>query len=302
VIKTMNGGEVINNGIELQLTGTPIKTKDINWDVTLNFTKNVGRVDKISEDLPEFYDSDTWLQNGVRASVYPGSSTGALGGWVNDRNLKGDLLISPSTGQPILKNATDFYDIGDRTPDYLIGFINKFTYKSLALSFLIDLRKGGDVYNATDYTLYIQGLSTKTLDRETPRVVKGVLKDGLENTNNPTINNISISPFNSSSYYTSTTNGVAPDQFVEHNINALRLRDVTLSYNLSPNALKRLKGISDLGLFVTLTDVFLLTNYSGIDPDSNGTTPATGGLGGYGIDIGNMGRPLGFNVGLRVKF
>jgi len=164
------------------------------------------------------------------------------------------------------------------------------------------LRKGGDVYNATEYTLYTQGLSTKTLDRETSRVIKGVLKDGLENTANPTINTISISPFNSSSYYTSTTNGVAPDQFVEHNINAFRLRDITLSYYLSKNTLTRLKGIQDLGFFITMTDVFLKTNYSGIDPDSNGTTPATGGLGGYGIDIGNMGRPLGFNVGLRVKF
>ncbi|NCI50443.1 SusC/RagA family TonB-linked outer membrane protein [Sediminibacterium roseum] len=302
VIKTMNGGEVINKGLEIQLTGTPIKTKDFNWDVIVNYTQNRGTVDKISEDLPEFYDSDTWLQNGVRASVYPGSSTGAMGGWVNERNNKGDLLISLTTGQPILKNSTDFYDIGDRTPDFLMGFVNKFTYRNFSLSFLIDLRKGGDVYNATDYTLYTTGLSMKTLDREVPRVVKGVLKDGLENTANPTINYISIIPYNSSSYYTSTTNGVAPEQFVEHNINALRLRDVTLSYNLSRDALKRIKWIQDLGVFVTVTDAFLLSNYSGIDPDSNGTTPATGGLGGYGIDIGNMGRPLGFNVGMRVKF
>jgi hypothetical protein len=79
------------------------------------------------------------------------------------------------------------------------------------------------------------------------------------------------------------------------------LRDITLQYNFSPEALSRIKFIRDLGVFVTATDVFLITNYSGIDPDTNATTPTTGGLGGYGIDFGNMGRPIGVNFGLRVK-
>jgi hypothetical protein len=123
----------------------------------------------------------------------------------------------------------------------------------------------------------------------------------LEETDNPTVNNIAVTPYYSSAYYSSTTNGVAPEQFVEKDVNALRMRDITLSYYVPQKALTRVKFIKDLSVFVTATDVFLITNYSGIDPDSNGTTPATGGLGGYGIDIGNMGRPLGVNFGLRVK-
>src|SRR5205085_4413775 len=156
--------------------------------------------------------------------------------------------------------------------------------------FLFDLRRGGDVYNATEYTLYTTGLSLKTLDRETPRVITGVLQDGLENTANPTKNNITVNPYFNSNFYTSTTNGVAPESFVEKDINAFRLRDVTLQYYFPQETLKRTKVIQDLGLFVTVTDVFLVTNYSGIYPDSNVTTPTTGGLGGYGIDIGNIGR------------
>jgi len=149
--------------------------------------------------------------------------------------------------------------------------------------------------------LYTTGLSVKTLDREVPRVINGVLNDGLQNTANPTINTISVTPYYNSSFYSSTTNGVAPEQFVEKDVNTLRLRDITLQYTFGKAVLSKVKFVKSLSLFLTATDVFLLTNYSGIDPDSNGNNPSLGGMGGYGIDLGNMGRPLGFNMGLRLN-
>lgn len=301
VLRLMNGGEVVNRGVELQLTGTPVRTKDFNWDVIVNFTKNRGTVKSIAEELPELYDSDTWLQNGVRSAVYPGASTGAMGGWKYDRNNKGDILINPTTGLPLLTNTLDFLLIGDRTPDFLLGLSNNISYKNFNLSFLFDLRVGGDVYNATEYTLYTTGLSVKTLDREMSRIVKGVLKDGLENTANPTVNNLIVTPYYNSSFYSSTSNGVAPEMFVEKDINALRLRDITLQYMFDAKQLSKTKMIKGLSAFITATDVLLITNYSGIDPDSNGNNPSLGGMGGYGIDLGNMGRPLGFNFGIRLK-
>lgn len=301
VLRLMNGGEVVNRGVELQLTGTPVRSKDFNWDVIVNFTRNRGTVKSIAEELPELYDSDAWLQNGVRSAVFPGSSTGAMGGWKFDRNKNGDILISATTGLPLLTNSNDFFLIGDRTPDFTLGLSNNITYKNFNLSFLFDLRVGGDVYNATEYTLYTTGLSVKTLDREVPRIVKGVVRDGLENTATPTVNTMVITPYYNSSYYSSTTNGVAPEMFVEKDINALRLRDISLQYNFDPKLLNHTKVIRGLSLFLTATDVFLITNYSGIDPDSNGNNPSLGGMGGYGIDLGNMGRPLGFNFGLRLK-
>ncbi len=300
-LKLMNGGEVENKGFEIQITGTPIENKNFIWDVVFNITHNKGTVISIAEELPEFYDSDTWLQNGIRSSVYPGASTGAFGGWVSARNDKGELLINPQNGLPLLKNDTDFYPIGDRTPKALFGLSNNLSYKNLALSFLIDFRYGGDVYNATQYTLYTTGLSTKTLDRETPRIYKGVLRDGLENTDNPTPNNIVVTPYYYSSFYTSTSNGVSPDMFVERDINAMRVRDITLSYVFPKRFFENSKIIKDLSLFTTATDVLLITNYSGIDPDSNGNTAGVAGLGGFGLDFGNMGRPIGVNFGMRLK-
>ncbi|MEJ5994098.1 SusC/RagA family TonB-linked outer membrane protein [Pedobacter sp. Du54] len=301
VIRIMNGGVVSNKGVELQLKGAPIRRPNFNWDMIFNFTHNKGIVKSIADDLPEYYDSDTWIANGARSSATIGSSTLALAGWVNAKNDKGQLLISPVSGMPILKSSSEFVNIADRAPKFTLGFVNSFRYKDLSLSFLFDYRHGGDVYNQTQYELYRRGLSIKTLDREQPRILNGVLQDGLENTDNPTKNNIMITPYLNSNYYTSTTGSLAPEQFVERNIKSLRLRDITVGYDLPQTVAAKTNFISSLGMYVTLTDVFLMTNYSGMDPDTNGNNPATGGSGGYGIDYGSMGRPLGVNIGLRIK-
>ncbi len=298
ILKYINGGRVENKGIEIQLKGTPVKAKNITWDVIVNFTRNIGIVTDMPADLPEFYVSDTWLANGVRGSNYKGVSTGALGGFTFARNNKGDILINQNSGLPLLASATDYLYMGDRTPDFMIGLNNNFTWKSFNLAFLFDIRKGGDVYNATAYQMYVLGLSPKTLDREQPRVIPGVLRDGLENSENPTRNNITILPYYNNGYYTS---GIATEQFVEKDINWVRLRDLTLQYSVPRRVLAGQRIISDISVFATGTDLLLITNYSGVDPDSNGNTPGVGGLGGYGIDFGNMGRPAGINFGIRLR-
>jgi ferric enterobactin receptor len=297
ILKMMNGGSVRNRGIEMQLTGTPVQSKDFAWNVTTNFTLNRGKVLSLSSDLPELYESDTWVVGNIRSGVIPGYSTTALTGTRFPRNINGDILISPTTGLPQLPNDV-FYVIADRTPKFNVGLVNNFRYKSWNLQFLWDLRYGGDVANGTEYASYVKGLSTKTLDRETPRVIAGVLADGLQNTANPTRNTIAVTPYNSSTYY--TTN-VEPEMFIERNIKTLRLRDVTLGYDFSPALIKRIGFVQSLGAFITVTDAVLFTNYSGGDPESNANTPGTGGIGGFGIDYGNTGKPIGMNIGIRIK-
>jgi hypothetical protein len=158
----------------------------------------------------------------------------------------------------------------------------------------MDIRKGGDVFNATEHWLTARGLSERTLDRWEPRVVKGVLRDGNENSANPTPNTIVVIPALNNSYYL----GMSEELFIEKDINWLRMRDVTLSYALPSN----LWGTRSASVFVTATELFLLTNYSGSDPIVNGNTAATGGSGGIGIDYGNFPMPIGLNFGVRVGF
>jgi hypothetical protein len=182
-----------------------------------------------------------------------------------------------------------------------MGFVNSFTFFSnWNLSFNLDIRRGGDIWNGTEYWLYTRGLSKRTLERETPRVIKGVLLDGLENTANPTPNTIVITPLFRSDFYSSGT--LAAD-FLEKDINWVRLRDITLNYRLGKKLLSRQKIFKNASVFCTATDVFMITNYNGADPSVNGNNAATrGGVGGIGMDFGNLATPRGVNFGINVQF
>lgn len=297
VLRLMNGGDVENKGIEVQLKTAVVRKEKFGYDITFNYTQNRGTVLSVAKELPELYDSDTWILSGTRTAVFPGASIGSISGTRFERNEKGDILINPVTGLPYTGDGK-YYPIADRIPKFTLGMVNQLRYKNMRLSFLWDFRYGGDVLNGTEYDAYTRGISTKTLNREEPRVVTGVLKDGLENSANPTPNNIAITPYFNSLYY--TTN-VTSEMFVERNIKALRLRDVTFNYEFPKQVARKLGKDATLSAFVTATDLVLITNYSGTDPESNSNTASLGGVGGYGIDYGNIGKPIGFNIGLRLK-
>jgi hypothetical protein len=91
---------------------------------------------------------------------------------------------------------------------------------------------------------------------------------------------------------------MSEELFIEKDINWLRLRDLTLRYELPG----RLLGARNASVYLTGTDLFLITNYSGLDPIVNGNTAAVGGSGAVGIDFGNFPMPRGFNFGVSVGF
>ena len=277
--------------MELTVRGTPIVRGGFSWDVLANFDKSRGKVLALPNALPESYVSDTWLFGNIRNGTAPGLSTRSLTGQFYLRNNQGKLLISPTTGLPL--RSTAFIDGGyDRQPDFTVGLTNTFRYKRASLSFLIDLRRGGDVFNATEQFLTARGLSMRTLDRNQPRVIEGVLRDGKENSATPTPNNIVITPSIHTDYYLA----ISEELFIEKDINWFRLRDVTVNYSL-PERLVR-----NASVFLTATDLVLITNYSGLDPIVNGNTAAVGGSGAAGIDYGNFPIPRGLNFGVRVGF
>lgn len=295
ILFNLNGGSTQNKGVEITLRGTPVKTKDFSWDILTNFEKAKGTVLALPNSLPESYVSDTWLYGNVRNGNSPGKSTRSITGWFYLRNNRGDVLIDPTTGLPLRESI--FVDRNyDRQPDFSIGITNTFTYKNFSLSFLVDIRKGGDILNGTEHYLTTRGLSMRTLDRNNPRVVTGVIRDGLENTANPTMNNIVVVPRYQTGYYS----GISEELFIEKDINWVRLRDVTLNYRLPASLIKKQKFVKSASLFVTGTDLFVITNYSGLDPIVNGNSAAVGGSGGAGIDYGNFPIPMGINFGVRI--
>ncbi|SMD04831.1 SusC/RagA family TonB-linked outer membrane protein [Pedobacter nyackensis] len=295
ILFNLNGGSTRNKGVEISLTGSPIRKKNFEWNIQANFEKATGIVTGLPNSLPESYVSDTWLFGNVRNGNSVGKSTRSLTGLFYLRNDNGQLLIDATTGLPY--RSTVFFDAGyDRQPDFSIGLTNRFSFNNFSLSFLLDIRKGGDILNATEQFLTSRGLSNRTLDRDVPRVIDGVLRDGLENTANPTRNNIVVVPRYQTTYYTE----ISEELFIEKDINWVRLRDVTLNYRIPSSILKKQNFIKNASVFVTGTDLFLITNYSGMDPVVNGNSAAVGGSGGVGIDYGNFPIPAGINFGVKI--
>ncbi|HEU5183183.1 MAG TPA: SusC/RagA family TonB-linked outer membrane protein [Gemmatimonadaceae bacterium] len=289
ILFNLNGAVTRNTGVEISLRATPITTSDFTWDVLTNFDRARGKVLKLPNELPESYIADTWLYGNIRNGTQPGLSTRSLTGFFYLRNDKGDLLIDPTSGLPL--RSSIFIDRGyDRQPDFMVGITNSLRYKRASLSFLIDIRRGGDVLNGTEHFLTARGLAPRTLDRNEPRVIEGVLRDGKENTDNPTRNNIVVVPAVNTNYYLA----ISEELFIEKDINWFRLRDVTVSYDLPERLMRR--G----SVFFTATDLLLITNYSGLDPIVSGNTAAVGGSGAAGIDWGNFPVPRGYNFGIRV--
>jgi TonB-linked SusC/RagA family outer membrane protein len=294
ILYTANIADLWNEGYEATLNLNLVKNKKMSWNTRINFNKMHNKVTRLP--LPEFYNSDSWLA-GYRASLYRGLPTTTIGGQDYLRNNKGQILIDPGTGYPL--TDPNYVRIGDRNPDFVIGLTNNFSFKTLRLGFTLDWKQGGDVLNGTEQFLVQQGLSLRTLDREQTRIIPGVLNDGLQNSATPSVNTIPITPYYQNDYYQGRTYAV---DYVEKDVNWLRLRDVTLNYTAGKVALQKLKVFSSFNLFVTGTDLFILTNYSGVDPSVNGNTPATGGVGGFAIDLNNTPTPIGINFGMRVSF
>ncbi len=298
ILFNVNGASTRARGLELTLRGTPVLTPTFSWDVEANWFSAGEIVTALPRGIPESYVSDTWLYGNVRNGTMVGLSTMSLTGFFYLRNNHGQLLIDPTTGLPVRSNVLPgqpFINAGyDRQPDFTIGLTNSFRYKRFTLDFLVDIRKGGDVFDATDHYLTTHGLSLQTLDRDQPRIIQGVLMDGKQNSDHPTPNNIVVIPSANPSYYTN----MSEELFIERDINWLRLRDVELSYELPDGVL----GSRHASAFVKGTDLLLMTNYTGLDPIVNGNTAAVGGSGGVGIDFGNFPMPRGVNVGIRMGF
>ena len=296
VLNTSNISDTRNTGVEVSLNTTPVRTKNFTWRMNFNFNKMDNLITRLPANIPEFYNSDTWLGN-FRAGLTRNGTITQLTGQDYLKNTAGQILIDPATGYPIAD--ANYTKIGDRNPDFQLGIANSFRYKNLSLSFLFDIKKGGDIMNANEIWMVTTGLSKRTLDREQPRIINGVLNDGLQNTANPTPNTIQIVPMFQSAYYTDRTYAV---DFVEHDVDWLRLRDLTLRYELTSGMLKRFRIFSSASVFVTGTDLLLFTNYSGVDPTAAGNSAATLGAGSFGIDYGSLSTPRGINFGIRVQF
>ena len=286
---TVNGGYIENSGFEMLLDAKVISKPDLAWDLTFNFGTNKSNVEALPGTIKEAYMSDSWtyLNSAAGAAILNGSLFG-LRGYRPTLNDNGQVLIINSNGWPTLTTGT--YTDVDRQPDYTLGITSNLSYKNVNLSFLFDIIKGGNIYNATSSALVYYGLSPITLDRGTTMVFNGVDENGNANT---------IPVVKDQDYYRQFY-AVNSENFIEDGSYA-RLRYITLSYNFPKDLIDKL-SFSNLEMYVTGRNLLTITDYSGVDPEVNTFGAGIDGAGSLSID--NLGTPntKGFDFGLKFSF
>ena len=295
VLNTQNAASTRNQGVEIAVDYDMIKGggKSLNWNMRFNFNRMWNEVIDMPRNVAEYYISDTWLYGNARGGLVRGGPTTSITAVGYARNTAGRILINPANGLPVLDNL--FAVRGDRNPDFTLGWNNSFRWGNWRLNMLWDLKVGGDIFNGTNMFLTRIGRSKLTADRYQPRVISGVLNNGLQNTN-PTENTIAVVPAYQNDYYT----GFMPEEaFIERDVNWFRLRDITLNYTFPKSAFK---GFKSLSAFVTGNDLILMTNYSGADPAVNGNTAGSLGVGAFGFDYATLPSPMQLNFGIRATF
>ena len=297
VLNNMNVGTFNTWGWEGHVDVDVLKGQDFRWNVGLNVSHTGSEVVELPENLTEFYDAYTWNSGNIRNGVMKGYPITTITGRAWERNDNGDILISPTTGQPVISSKWSI--LGNREPKLRFGITTNVSYKNFRLSAMFQGRWKADVVNATLRDLTGSGLSDFSVDlRESGQhVFKGVLKDGKENSANPTINTISVD-FDKVRYAGND------EDWVQHNINYIRCQELRLSYIVPTAWLAKVTNntISGVTVYVSGNDLFTITNYKGTDVAGNTVSAAAGGTGGEGYDCWSLPTPRTYSFGLSVTF
>ena len=264
--KKINAGDIQNTGVELMAYATPIRTKDFEWTINYNISHN-------NNTIKDLYDGVDRYQLGgydnIRIYAIKGGKYGEIWGTkflrVEDGQYKGQLLLT-SDGLP--QATSEMEKIGDQQATCNMGLTNSFSYKGWNLSFQIDARIGGEIFSGTNAMMQRSGTAAATAPggkRVDDMVVAGVYKDAsgnyVQNTNKVT-----------TQQYWNAVAGTGNMGIGEANIYSasnIRLRNVSLGYNVPSSILARTNFIQSLKAGFTVTNVFMIhSNMNGIDPES----------------------------------
>jgi TonB-linked SusC/RagA family outer membrane protein len=299
VLNNRNMGSFRTNGTEFLVSYDFLRDRDWVVNIGVNGSKNWSKVLSLPPGVTEYYNSATWVSGNLRNGIMVGSPITTITGLDYQRNTKGQVLIDPTSGLPLTSSKWSI--LGDRNPRLSYGFTASVKYKNITFSCLMNGVLGTQVVDGTKRAMMSNGSSMESVtQRQMGAIVfNGVLKDGNQNSPTPTVNNIAVRLGDLSSGYA----GADPD-WIEKNINYLNVSEVRLSYNFDKNLISRLTSniVSAFSVFVAGTDLFLLTNYSGMDPVGNATSSAVGGTGGVGFDMLSIGAPRGYSCGLNITF
>ncbi|SJZ35531.1 SusC/RagA family TonB-linked outer membrane protein [Sediminibacterium ginsengisoli] len=276
-----NFGSLENKGYEVVLTGSPVASKDLKWEITGIFNHNRNKAVSIGQAL-------TLLSTnaGAPVAIIEGQPIGIFYGTPFARDASGNLLVNPAgflmpekgtqnnvlsytpgrdgTGMPT--GGTVRKVIGNPNPDYTASLVNELSYKKLSLRVQIDAVRGVNVFNADFRTR--QGVGNgKVAEMEQ----RGQLPRGY-------INNI---------YATVEEWRVSDGSYT-------KLRELALTYHFG-----KMKWMNDLSVSFSARNLISWDNYNGYDPEVNAGGQSTILR---GIDFGAVPIPKTFSFGIQAKF
>lgn len=281
--KTTNIGELTNKGVELLVNVNLINTRNFQWDVSGNFTKNVNKVVSIAPGIDNFRIPGTAFI-GSFPSIKVGYPYGVILGGVIPTSPDGQRLINAATGvfQPTVANQV----LSDPNADYKVGFTNNMKYKNFSLGVTFDFTKGGQILSFTAATYKSRGIWAPTgEDRDKPRILPGVIKDA---SGKYIPNNIQIP---AQTYWQAL--GGLQSEFNVYDATVFRMREISLGYELPSEVTQRLK-IGGVRFSVFARNVFYVAPNAFFDPELN--TQGAGNIRGLELQSAPNARTIGVNL------
>lgn len=298
----VNQGSIQNKGIEFALDASIVEGKRFNFSASANisFNRNILTDTGITSqygDIPYFFGSDIG-NNAVfeqPANIFvEGESLGLLYGLQTDGIVQSGE-VGPTTmsdGTPAVPGSVRYVDqnndgdittddyiiIGNPTPDFSFGFNFNFSYDALSLSMSFNGQYGNELVNANRMKDEWTGGSAN---------IRSEAFYNAWTETNPTEDYPALDNDTGLGYFS--------DRIVE-DASFLRLSSVTLGYSFK---MKKVNWISSLRLNFSVSNVFILTNYTGYDPEVNSFS---GNIKKMGIDLGAYPKSRGYNLGLNVNF
>ncbi len=297
--KFVNAGEVSNKGIELMLNLTPVVSKDFKWDVDLNWAKNKSEVISLAEGVDNLQIAS--LQGGVTINARVGEPYGTIQGtdfvYYNDEKSINKRIIEDGIYQ---KTATSDKVIGDINPDWTAGLRNSLSYKNFNLSFLIDWKKGGDIFSldmwyGTSTGLYEESVGLNELGNPIRNyaadggglILPGVLPDGTPN---------NVRSDEMGTYYTPIGSYSAPNAMHIYDASYIKLRELSLSYTFDQ---KLFKGTFINGATLSFVGSNLWIIHKNLPYSDPETTQGAGNIQGWQSGVMPSTRNFGFTLNLK---
>jgi len=281
LFKRINAGEMTNKGIEAMVNVSPIRNDNFSWDLTWNFARNRNKLVNLYGDLQNYVLTNAPFRAQLVAQV--GQAYGTI--------LGTDYVYDDSGNKVVDENgfykASELKSLGSILPDYNMGFRNTLRYKTLSLSFLIDIQQGGKYFSTTNMWGMYSGMSEESAlggNREAGIVLAGVKEDG-------TPNDILLDAQTWGSTYYNTVD--AQNVF---DASYIKLRDVTIGYELPKSLIGNVFQGIRISAFARNLFAWNLSN-KGIDPEN--TSYGSGNI--QGLEGGSLPstRTYGFNVNFK---